>query len=192
MDKRTENPEENQPSANLVERLFGCSLFVAFGLLIASLSLPTCGGTTKKAILSQGQQHAKEIVRMFKHYALDHEGTFPEFDSAAAERARFTNSTDAFNHLMQETDMDSEEVFSVTLGKLPPDKIRPNGDHILSQKENWFFYNPGMNDSKPPRTPLIMCESPIDEDEAIVGFVGGDVRILELSKALKMADWLEP
>lgn len=127
---------------------------------------------------------------MFKLYAMEHDGAYPEFDPDAAPDVRFTNSTDAFDLLMRETDMDSEEIFFVRPRNSR--KRPPNGDGILTREENCFSYLPGLSGTFSGRRPLIMCDSPGDNDQVIVGFVGGDVELMERTEALMSLNWLKP
>lgn len=163
--------------------------------ILASVSFPAMNKMIVKARMSKDQQHMKEVLKMFKLYAMDNEGSYPSIDTSddgggdGGDDTLFTNSTDAFNELMRETDVDAEEVFYV---KGNPTKPRsPNGDGILEPKENSYSYVVGQSDSMSGRSPIIADEMDgqgtygpnhpwLSRGEAIIGFVGGDVRTMDL------------
>lgn len=127
---------------------------------------------------------------------MDWEGNFPKHDTTAPG-GQFTSSTEAFNELIREVGLDDSYFYThgkyFTIPPTDPNKAAPNDDGVLSAAENTHSYVPGFTDESPADFPLVADEmiSPdgafgehhfwLDKRKAVVGYVGGQVRIEKLT-----------
>ncbi|MEM7012717.1 MAG: hypothetical protein AAF585_14670 [Verrucomicrobiota bacterium] len=107
--------------------------------------------------------HVDQIVKACKLYAMDYDGHYPRFDTAAAggvwpleDGVEFKTSTDAFKELIREVDLGTELIF-YTRSKNPA-KSRPNDDGVLTPTENCFSIISGLSDNSPSSWPLVADE----------------------------------
>lgn len=128
------------------------------------------------------------IVMALLDYANDHEGTLP---SQSAGGGSFTNSTDAFQYLIEYSDGLKEEHFYVPGN--PTKRRAPNNDGKLLPEENRLAYVTGLNTSMPPDSPVTAdeMESPgvyganhpwLRDGYAVAGYLGGHVTREKLSQ----------
>ena len=189
-----------------------------FGVLLSAVAVFVAWTVLTKWIAHQQSAtkpaaHVDQIVKACKLYAMDWDGHYPKFDTAAAggiwpleNGVEFQTSTEAFNELIRELDIGTEEIF-YTRSK-NPSKNAPNNDGILAADENCFSLISGLTDASPARWPLVANEM-IDSSgsfgeyhpylkngRAIVGFCGGQVKIMKLTSkepgAKLSADLLPP
>lgn len=144
-----------------------------------------------KARMQQDLSQVSQILKMCKLHAMDWEGGFPLLDPDSTSDELFKTSTEAFNHLMETVEIHDEAVFYV---RGNPDKLaKPNGDGFLEKRENSYVYVTGQSDSFSAVSPLIADEmaSPgvygskhpwLRQGKAVVGTVGGAVKLMDLSK----------
>ncbi|MFT5469068.1 MAG: prepilin-type N-terminal cleavage/methylation domain-containing protein [Verrucomicrobiales bacterium] len=162
--------------------------------ILASVSFPAMNKMMVKARMSKDQQHMKEVLKMFGLYAMDNDGGYPasDTDEDTEDDSLFSDSTAAFVELMKETDIDSEEIFYVK-GNLEKNRP-PNGDGVLEAKENCYSYVVGQHSGVSGRSPIVADEQDgpgtygpnhpwLTNGKAVVGFVGGDVKVMDLSES---------
>lgn len=180
-------------TANRLKKTGGFSMVAIMMLItlvaiIAAIAFPVLNKTVEKARMTKDQAHVRQILMACKLYALDHEGVFPTVDESGT---RFTTSTAAFNELMVKIDLDTEELFYVEGNYMKP--RGPNMDGVLTAEENCYSYVTGQTDATSARSPLVAdeMESPgvygythpwLNQGKAVVGFVGGEAKIMELSE----------
>lgn len=155
--------------------------------LLATMSMPAYSLWVTKARMTKDVSNQKQILTALRLFAFDNEGTFPVGEEAGSQ---FGTSTEAFAHLIEETDLGTEEIF-FTQGN--PDKtLPPNNDGELVEEENCMSYVLGLTDTSPARSPIVAdeMEGPgsygenhpwLNSKKAVVGYVGGQVKIEKLT-----------
>lgn len=145
------------------------------------------------ARLRRSAAHVDQLVKACKLYAMDFNGVYPTRVKTEEERRAgldFQNSTDAFNELIREVDLGTEEIFFVQGN--PEKLLPPNQDGELVPEENSYIYVIGQTDDTPARSPLIAHEMVkvaeygpnhpwLKTGRAIVGYCGGQVKIEKLT-----------
>lgn len=155
--------------------------------ILASISAPTYNAAIGRTRLIKDTSHAKSILAGMRIFASDWEGSFPFVDDDANE---FSTSTDAFQYMMQEGGITSDEIFYV---KGNPEKNLPaNNDGELLPEENCLSYVTNQTDTSWSTSPLISHEMTgvgtfgenhpyLTAKRAVVGYVGGHARIEKLT-----------
>lgn len=155
--------------------------------LLATMSMPAYSLWVTKARMTKDVNNQKQIITALRLFAFDNEGAFPKGEEAGSE---FGTSTDAFQYLIKETDLGTEEIF-YTQGN-PQKTVPPNNDADLLKDENCMSYVIGMTDTSPARSPIVADEMDgpgtygeghpwLNQKKAIVGYVGGQVKIEKLT-----------
>ncbi len=173
--------------------------------VLASISMPAYTKVIEKARLSKDVSNQKQIVTALRLYAFDNDGVFPLEDSntsgSGGGGGQFSNSTDALQELIIETDLGTDEIF-YTQGN--PSKLSPpNGDSELEPEENCMVYIIGMTDTSPSGAPIIADEMEsagtygenhpwLRSRRAVVGYVGGHVKIEKLNQRTAGATVIGP
>ncbi|MFT5470890.1 MAG: type II secretory pathway pseudopilin PulG [Verrucomicrobiales bacterium] len=165
-------------------------ILITFIAIVAAVAFPALNKMTEKARISKDVHHQSQILKMLKLFGMDNDGGYPTFDFDSGDDVRYTNSTDVFNHLMYEVDIQEESIFYVKGNPTKPSP--PNGDGMLTKNENSYSYVAGQTDSMSGRSPLIADEMDepgvyganhpwLRQGQAVVGFLGGEVKIMELT-----------
>lgn len=168
--------------------------------ILASASYPVLTKSIAKARMRKDAAHVDQIVKACKLYAMDWDGIYPSTDTSSSgdssgggasggSSGEFGNSTDAFNELIREVDLGTEEIFFVQGN--PEKLLPPNQDGELVAEENCYSYVVGQSDSTPARSPLVADEMSggsytenhpwLKSGRAIVGYCGGQVKIEKLT-----------
>lgn len=157
--------------------------------LLATMSMPAYSLWVTKARMTKDVSNQKQVITALRLFAFDNEGTFPVGEEAGSQ---FSTSTEAFQYLIKETDLGTEEIF-FTQGN--PDKtMPPNNDGELVKEENCMSYVSGLTDTSPARSPIVAdeMEGPgtfgenhpwLSSKKAVVGYVGGQVKVEKLTSA---------
>lgn len=167
-------------------------------VILASASYPAYTKVIERARLMKDVAHVDQIIKSCKLYAQDWDGLYPTFDSSGGSGGdsgggsaggNFSNSTDAFNELIREVGLGTEEIFYVQGN--PEKPVPPNQDGELLPEENSYSYVVGLSDSKPARCPLVADEMDggsygknhpwLKNGKAVVGYCGGQVKIEKLN-----------
>jgi len=139
----------------------------------------------------------RSIVMVLHAYAKDHEGNLP---SQNAGGASFTNSTDAYQFLLQETGLKEQSFY--TPGQ-PMKRKGANNNGELLPEENCLIYVSGLNTSMPPDSPVIAdeMESPgvyganhpwLKDGSAVVTYLDGHAKVERLTQKSPGATVLGP
>lgn len=168
-------------------------LFVVTSLGLTFV-LSNCGNSaTNRARLMRDMAQVDQIIKACKLYAQDWDGLYPiqvTTVDGVDTLEHFNSSTEAFNDLIEQVGLGTEEFFYLYGNPAKP--VRPNQDGTLTKAENCYVYVSGQTDSTPARSPLIAneMESPgvyganhpwLKQGKAVIGYCGGQVKIDTLS-----------
>ena len=141
---------------------------IAIIAILASIALPAFSSVQERAKQTKDLSNGKQIALALKQFALDNNGSFPQFAPAASYGAAATtgtlaaNSNEAFWWLFP-TYLTSEDIFCVGGSKwskgTPDNKIDASGagarTFTLAAGENAYLYVLGLNDTSNPQFPLL-------------------------------------
>lgn len=170
---------------------------IAVFLVLVAIEGGSCGlrnsRSLTKARMRKDAAHVDQIIKACKIYAMDYNGVYPTRVETEEERRAgldFQNSTDAFNELIREVDLGTEDLFFVQGN--PEKLLPPNQDGELVPEENCYIYVIGQSEETPAHSPLIADEMVMPGEygenhpwlkagRTIVGYCGGQVKIEKLT-----------
>lgn len=159
-------------------------LFLVFALGFQSAMVSYSQNPRKDAV------NQRSIVMSMINYAKDHDGRFPTANDAGVP---FTNSTEAFQYLIEHSDGLKEEYFYVPGN--PQKRRGADNDRVLTVQENCLIYVTEQNDAMSMDSPLTAdeMETPgvygknhpwLKNGRAAVGYAGGHANVEKLNQKL--------
>jgi len=186
MEQKTNQMMKKLPKTDQGFSLLELMVVITIIALLATMTMPAYQAWITRAGMTKDISNQKQIITALRLYAFDNDGYFPKSEDGA----EFSTSTEAYDYLIFETDLGTEEIFFTKSSN--PEKMPPNNDGELLQEENCMAYVTGFTDSSPARCPIVADEMDgpgtfgsyhpwLKQKTAIVGFVGGHVRKMKLT-----------
>jgi len=157
-----------KPKTSSAFTLIELLVVIAIIAILASIALPAFSSVQERAKQTKDLSNGKQIALALKQFALDNNGSFPQFapntsyGAASSAGTLAANSNEAFWWLFP-TYLTAEDIFTVggsKWSKGQPDNsidLAGAGARLLTLApgENAYLYVLGLNDTSNPQFPLI-------------------------------------